>query len=137
MLRKLCAFLALMLAVSLPLGSVGPKHQTHTLKIVSSWYCEGFSGKLMANGKPYDCQKHTVAHRAWPFGTQLRLRNPDNGRVARVTVTDRGPYIDGRGLDVSEKVAELLHFKKKGVTLLEVQVVAVRPSNKRFDTELK
>ncbi len=89
------------------------------LKIQSSWYGPGFHGKLMANGK-FNQNLLTVAHRAWSFGTRLLLRNPSNGKTVVVTVTDRGPYINKRGLDVSQACARKLGFEKKGVELLEV-----------------
>ncbi len=78
----------------------------------------------MANGRAFD--KHNpqhAAHRAWPFGTKLLLTNPLNGRTQIVEILDRGPYIKGRGLDVSQACARKLGFEKKGLTILEVTFV--------------
>jgi rare lipoprotein A len=86
--------------------------------VKSSWYGKWFNGKPMANGKPFNAEAMTVAHPDLPFGTKLLLFNLDNGRQVVVTVTDRGPYIRGRGLDCSEGVAKKLGFWRKGVQQL-------------------
>jgi len=91
-----------------------------SVNIVSSWYGPGFHGRQAADGSIYDQRARTVAHRAWPFGIWLVLRNPANGRMTVAKVTDRGPYIDKRGLDVSERIAEELGFKQQGIATLEV-----------------
>ena len=113
--------LVLLSASSLAQEAPVPKQEP--LLIVSSWYGEPFHGRTMANGKVYDKMKLTVAHRAWPFQTKLRLLNPTNNRAVEVVVTDRGPYVNGRGLDVSEKVAMILGFHKKGIEILEVHFI--------------
>ena len=98
-------------------------HKPIKLIIRSSWYCDGFEGHLTANGEKYDCDMLTVAHKDYPLGTKLILRNPENDHEVLVRVNDRGPYVDGRGLDCSRRVAELLGFEDKGVALLELTVV--------------
>jgi len=92
----------------------------NSVNIVSSWYGPGFHGKRAADGSIFNQRERTVAHRAWPFGIWLVLRNPANGRMTVAKVTDRGPYIDKRGLDVSERIAEELRFKQQGIAKLEV-----------------
>ncbi len=86
----------------------------------ASWYGPGFHGKKMANGRPFNQNAMTVAHKTLPFGTKLKLTNPDNGRVACVVVTDRGPYIRGRELDVAKAVAVKLDFINAGTADLTV-----------------
>lgn len=116
--------LTTLLTVCMPvLPITAPVHNAprqERLEIVSSWYCKGFRGRKTASGEKYNCRGFTVAHRDYPFGTRLLLRNPSNHREVVVTVNDRGPYINKRGLDTSEIVAEVLGFKDKGVTILEM-----------------
>ena len=66
---------------------------------------------------------HVAAHRTLPIGTRLMVTNPRNGRSAHVVIRDRGPFIRGRGLDVSSAVASQLGFGKSGVLPLTTRVV--------------
>lgn len=88
--------------------------------VVASWYGEFFQGKLMANGKPFDMHKLTVAHKSLRLGTRIRIQNPENGRVVIARVTDRGPYVSGREIDLSKQAAKLLGLLEKGVGLVEI-----------------
>jgi rare lipoprotein A len=88
--------------------------------VVASWYGANHVGKPMANGRPYDMYADTVAHRTLPLGTKLHLTNPTNGRSADAEVTDRGPYIEGRNLDVSYGVARKLGMVEQGVAKLRM-----------------
>lgn len=91
----------------------------------TSYYAERFHGRTMANGEPFDMNAYTAAHKELPFGTILWLRNPQNGRLARVEITDKGPFIAGRHLDVSKAVATQLDFIEQGVTKLEI--ISIKP----------
>lgn len=88
--------------------------------VVASWYQ---NGKRTANGQRFDPNGMTVAHRTLPFGTKLKLTNPNNGRSTIATVTDRGPFVRGTGLDVTRGVANLLGFIQRGKTILLVEVM--------------
>jgi rare lipoprotein A len=88
--------------------------------VVASWYGANHVGKPMANGRPFDMYADTVAHRTLPMGTKLHLTNPANGRSADAEVTDRGPYIEGRNLDVSYGVARKLGMVQQGVAKLRM-----------------
>ena len=70
-----------------------------TLSVLTSWYGPGFHGNLTANGERYNQHGLTAAHKTLPFGTRLRVCFE---RCAVVRVNDRGPYIHGRGLDLSK-----------------------------------
>ena len=83
--------------------------------VVASWYGSWHHGKLMANGQPFDMHADTVAHKKLPLGTRLTLTNPQNGTTVKVRVTDRGPYIPGRNLDLSHGVARKLGVVQAGV----------------------
>lgn len=89
--------------------------------VVASWYGAHHAGKPMANGRPFDMYADTVAHKTLPLGTKLHLTNPANGHTANVEVTDRGPYIRGRNLDVSYGVARKLGIVEQGVAKLRMQ----------------
>ena len=82
-------------------------------EVLASWYGLGFQGQPTASGEPYDAYGYTAAHKTLPFGTELVVSY--GGRSVRVTVNDRGPYVDGRMLDVSMGAAEYLGLKRVGV----------------------
>jgi len=86
--------------------------------VVASWYGSQHHGKAMANGQPFNMHADTVAHRQLPLGTRLTLTNPQNGSTAKVQVTDRGPFIPDRDLDLSFEVARKLGVVKTGVAKL-------------------
>ena len=91
--------------------------------VVASWYGEKYHGRIMANGKPFDMHANTIAHKDLPFGTRVELKNPETGEVEKATVTDRGPYIAGRDVDLSYALAEKLSLVKKGVGTLIMKII--------------
>src|SRR5579864_6022744 len=76
----------------------------------SSWYGEDFDGLTTANGETYDMYGATAAHPTLPLGSIVRVVNPRNHHSAIVRINDRGPYVNGRELDVSYQVARQLGF---------------------------
>ena len=82
---------------------------------LASWYGERFRGRPTANGEPYDPDGLTAAHRTLPFNTLLRVTSPDTGVSVVVRINDRGPFIHGRSLDLSQQAAEILGLRTKGV----------------------
>ena len=93
------------------------------LLMLSSWYGPWHHGRQTASGELFDMQALTAAHKTLPFGTRLRLTNPRNKRTVVVRVNDRGPYVEGRDLDVSQEAARQLDFESRGLERLEVEVV--------------
>jgi len=91
----------------------------------SSWYGPRFHGRLTANGEIYDQMGYTAAHKSLPFGTLLRLTNPKNNKSIVVRINDRGPYIPGRKIDLSKKVAIELDTYNKGVVKLRVEKIKI------------
>jgi rare lipoprotein A len=91
--------------------------------MTASWYGPGFHGRTTANGEVYDQMALTAAHKDLPFGTMLLVTNPRNGRSAFVRINDRGPYIDGRDLDLSQGTAAALKMIKRGVIEVKVEEV--------------
>jgi len=75
---------------------------------IASWYGGKFHGRKTASGSTYDMNKLTCAHKTLPFGTKLLVFNPQNGRQVQVVVTDRGPYVGQRVIDLSKAAADKL-----------------------------
>jgi len=98
-----------------------------TLK--ASWYGPNFHGKFTANGEVYDQMALTAAHKSLSFGTLLKVTNPRNGRSVIVRINDRGPYIEGRDLDLSKGAAIELGLLKKGVGRVKIQEVTLGEGN--------
>ncbi len=94
---------------------------------LASWYGgdDGFEGKPTASGEIYDSSKLTAAHRDLPLGTVVRVTNLDNGRSVDVRVNDRGPFVNGRVIDLSQEAARRLDLIGPGVG--PVRIVIVRP----------
>jgi len=90
---------------------------------VSSWYGEDFHGKKTANGEIYNMYDLTAAHKTLPLGTTVRVTNLSNNRSVVVRINDRGPYVEGRILDLSYGAAEKLDFHNKGTAKVHIQVV--------------
>lgn len=86
----------------------------------TSWYAYG---SRTANGDRFNPYGNTVAHKTLPFGTELRLTNPNNGKTVNVIVNDRGPFVRGRDLDVTKGVAIELGFIDKGSVTLNVELL--------------
>ena len=88
---------------------------------IASWYGPGFHKKLTANGDKFDQHALTAAHRTLPMPSMVRVTNEDNGRSLVVMVNDRGPFSKGRIIDLSERAADILDFKKKGIANVKVK----------------
>lgn len=91
----------------------------------ASWYGPGFHGRKTANGERFDQMAYTVAHKSMKFGTLLKITNPKNGRSIVVRVNDRGPYIEGRELDLSKAAAHELGLIKRGTARLKVEKIKI------------
>ena len=92
-------------------------------KVVASWYGENYHGRPMANGEPYNMYAPTIAHRDLPLGTMVELSNPETGQKVIAKVTDRGPFIAGRDVDLSFTVAQRLSLVQKGVGTIFIKVL--------------
>lgn len=89
----------------------------------ASWYGPNFHGKQTANGEVFDKFELTAAHRTLQMPSIIRVTNLTNGRSLIMRVNDRGPFAHDRVLDVSERGAELLGFKKQGTAKVKIQVL--------------
>ena len=92
-------------------------------EVVASWYGEDYHGRPMANGDPYNMFGNTIAHKELPLGTEVELKNPRTGQTARAVITDRGPYIEGRDIDLSYGLASKLSLVEAGVDSIEMKIL--------------
>ncbi len=90
---------------------------------VASWYGPGFHGKKTANGEIYDKEGLSAAHKTLPFGTYLRVRSLDTGASVVVRINDRGPFVSGRVLDLSEAAARMLGMIQSGVARVSYEAI--------------
>ena len=93
---------------------------------VASWYGESFHGKQAANGELFDMEALTAAHRTLPLGSMVRVVNLQNGKHLHVRITDRGPYVNNRILDLSRGAAAQLGMMEGGLSVVRVQLVGER-----------
>ena len=93
----------------------------------ASWYGSELRGRRTADGEFFDASGLTAAHKTMPIPCYARVTNISNGRSVVVRVNDRGPYVGGRLVDVSARVASLLDFRRLGVTKVKVEYVGKTP----------
>jgi rare lipoprotein A len=93
---------------------------------VASWYGESFHGKQAANGELFDMEALTAAHRTLPLGSVVRVVNLANGKHLHVRITDRGPYVNNRILDLSRGAAARLGMMEGGLSHVRIQLVGER-----------
>jgi rare lipoprotein A len=91
----------------------------------ASWYGPGFHGRKTANGEVYDQMSFTAAHKSLKFGTLLKITNLKNNKSVVVRINDRGPYVDGRDLDLSKAAALELGMVRKGVAKIKVEEIKI------------
>lgn len=90
---------------------------------IASWYGDDFHGWVTASGEIYDMHRLTAAHRTLPLGTMIRVTNVVNGRHVVIRINDRGPYVNGRILDVSYGAAKRLNMLRDGISAIQLEVV--------------
>ncbi len=87
----------------------------------ASYYSNRLHGRKMSNGERYNSKGFTCAHRTLPFGTKLKVTNTRNGRSVVVRVTDRGPFVRGRIVDLSYAAAKEIGMISSGVAYIKVE----------------
>ncbi len=90
-------------------------------KGVASWYGEQFHNRNTANGETFDMDVPSAAHKTLPLPSIVEVTDLDTGRKIRVRVNDRGPFVDGRIIDLSKAAAEQLGIARKGVARVRVR----------------
>ena len=99
----------------------------------ASFYGDKFEGNPTASGEKYRHSKLTGAHRSLPFGTRVRVTNLANNESVVVTINDRGPFVEGRIVDLSKSAAEKLRFFNQGIA--DVKIEIVDPGDGKGDTQ--
>lgn len=89
----------------------------------ASYYADELVGRKMANGERYRASRLTAAHRTLPFGTLVRVTNRQNGKQVKVEITDRGPFVPLRVIDLSRAAAERLNMIGAGTVMVDVEVI--------------
>ncbi len=107
---------------------------------LASWYGHPYHGRTTANGETYDMYEMTAAHRTLAFDTWVRVVNLENNLVTVVRINDRGPFIDGRIIDLSRKGAEQIEMVGPGTALVRVEIIerpeAAAASPARFSVQV-
>ncbi|QCR25136.1 septal ring lytic transglycosylase RlpA family protein [Pontibacter sp. SGAir0037] len=113
-------------------ASTSPEHgqRGYTEEGKASYYGKKFHGRKMANGDKFNQNKLTAAHRTLPFGTKVKVYNLQTNKAVKVKITDRGPFVKGRIIDLSEAAAKRLGSVKAGVVPVKVKVVRAAAKKK-------
>jgi len=104
-----------------PVAAVAPVR--YQVSGEASWYGPGFHGNYTANGEVYNQNSLTAAHKTLPFGTQVRVTNLYNGRSVVVRINDRGPFIPGRVIDLSQGAAQIIGVTSSGVAPVQMDIL--------------
>jgi rare lipoprotein A len=92
---------------------------------IASWYGHPYHGRKTANGETYDMNKLTAAHRTLPFGVVVEVENKKNKRRVDLRINDRGPFVNGRIIDVSREAAKRLDMIGPGIVPVKIKVIRV------------
>jgi len=95
---------------------------------IASWYGHPYHGRHAANGEVYDMEKLTAAHRTLPFGAWVEVTNLSNNRQVRVRITDRGPFVEGRIIDLSRAAARQIAMIGPGTAKVRLEVIEPPPA---------
>jgi rare lipoprotein A (peptidoglycan hydrolase) len=94
----------------------------------ASWYGPGFQGKKTASGEIFDDSKLTAAHKTIPLGSKAKVTNLTNGKTVEVKINDRGPFIDGRMVDLSQAAAKALGMIDRGTARVQIDLLPDAPT---------
>ncbi|HTP59525.1 MAG TPA: septal ring lytic transglycosylase RlpA family protein [Spirochaetia bacterium] len=90
---------------------------------LASWYGGKFHGRMTSSGEVFNTNKLTAAHKTLPFGTIVKVTNLDNGKSVQVKINDRGPFVNGRIIDLSRAAAIQIGMIDSGVAHVSLQIV--------------
>ncbi len=102
------------------------KHSEEIFETKASWYGGRFHGRKTAANEIFDANGLSAAHKTLPIGTHLLVTNKANNKQVIVRVNDRGPFIKGREIDVSESAAKVLDFLRAGVANVQYEILKLR-----------
>ena len=106
-----------------PRPAVEPVEEGWTEKGIASWYGEPYHGRRTASGEVYDMYELTAAHKTLPFGSVVKVTRRDTGADVKVRVNDRGPFIEGRIIDLSYAAAKKIDLDVDGVAPVKIKVI--------------
>ncbi len=109
---------------TLPTGPGRPLSDVAPETGLASWYGHPYHGRASASGEIYDMEQMTAAHRTLPFGTIVHVENLDNGMTTEVRINDRGPFVDGRVIDLSHAAAGAIQMVGPGVAHVRLTIVS-------------
>lgn len=89
----------------------------------ASWYGGKFNGRLTASGEVYDMEQLTAAHKTLPFGTIIKVTNQKNRKSILVRINDRGPFVEGRVIDLSQAAAEAIEMVADGIAYVTLEIM--------------
>lgn len=95
---------------------------------IASWYGHPYHGRRAANGEIYDMDALTAAHRTLPFGTRVLVENQTNGNSVEVRITDRGPFVGGRIIDLSRAAARRIELIGPGTAKVRLVILGYGPA---------
>ena len=107
----------------------GKTYRPHPVKVgdtfdgIASWYGPDFHAKATSNGETYNMHAHTAAHKTFPMNTIVKVYNKDNGKTTVVRINDRGPFVEGRIIDLSNVAAHDIAMVGKGIANVRVEVI--------------
>ncbi len=105
-------------------GAKIEKRETREVQYgIASWYGGEFHGRPTSSGEIYDMYQLTCAHNTLPLGTTVMVTNLENGKSVELKVNDRGPFVEGRIIDLSYAAAQILGIYEKGTALVKVEVI--------------
>lgn len=93
---------------------------------IASWYGPDFHAKKTSNGEIYNMHAHTAASKILPMNTVVRVYNKDNGKTTIVRINDRGPFVDGRIIDLSNAAAHEIEMVKKGTAKVQIEIIGFK-----------
>lgn len=120
----MCPWSAIAILLFAELLTASPVFAAPTVHGVASWYGARFEGKRMADGCLFRAHKLTAASPYLPIGAWVRVRDRRTHRSVIVPIEDRGPWIDGRMIDLSEAAAERIGMHEEGLAAVDVEVIA-------------
>lgn len=104
--------------------------KNHVERGIASWYGTKFHGRRTSSGEPYDMYKMTAAHKSLPIPSYAEVTNLENGRKIVVRINDRGPFKEGRIIDLSYVAAIKLGIDQKGTGQVEMRTITFDPPNR-------
>lgn len=114
--------------IALPIDSVftdnGLKLKPYKKNAHASYYADKFTGRKTADGSRFDNNKYTAAHKKLPFGTRIKVTNEANGKFVIVKITDRGPFVKTRELDLSKRAfMDITRSKGSGAMKVTIETI--------------